>query len=341
MGTELLARILLAFDVEKLEKVRSSTMMERRLADPFVALCLVLVPFVPSFRRTLCDGASTGRDACWSSYDTHTKDAAKLIMETDWPKAARETRWSMQYHLKRFWKVHGSRCYAKLESYVLRKCGGPSPPPAPEDSASGISRSQVLEMLSEACRVQGIAQEKISILAREVSAGEEGQRSLTFLEAHKKVLTLDLPQDPMEARGISEADLPALFAEYENDSIVMNAAGQLLSPMSRGDLKAAQKISMEQLVEIHQLMESRMQSILDEFRHLSALARAEMPRKERENTAELLISSAVERQFAVRCEDVEMAVMIQEEALQHNTEFARCTEALATLVQSLTEVPLG
>lgn len=334
---ELLARLARFFDsrsCDSRETRRNPSFAELRGVEPCYAFCLVIWPFLPAFRHSLCDVAKSGQESCWEAYDTQSKDAAKLAGETNWPRVAKATWRSSLQLLRPLWKVHLPLLCTKLKGQVMSIRSGQ---PAPEATGSRLPRDQVLTMLAEASEVQTIAQEKISSLARKVAT--DSQPNLSFLEAHQKVLVLDLPKDPMEAHGLSEADLPQLFADYEDDEAVMIAAGQLLSPsFSRSDPDAAAKITLDRIIEIHQLMETRMKSVLEEFEQLPAALRDVIPRKVRENTAELLVSTAVESKFGIRCEDIEMAVVMHEEELKEEAEFARCTEELASLVQSLTGV---
>jgi len=78
-----------------------------------------------------------------------------------------------------------------------------------------------------------------------------------------------------------------------------------------------------------------MQKVLQEFLELPQETRRSFTGKGCETTAELLVSIAVEQQLAVRCEDVEQAVIRYEEALQNHPEFSRYTEQLANMMQHL------
>lgn len=338
LGAEVLFHLALAVDKncepQGREGRRSPSVAELRGVDPTVALCLVLLPFVPDFRHTVCEGVRSGREACWAEYETKLKDATKLAQETNWPKVIKAVlRW-LFYQLKRICQVHLPVLLRKLKQRFSRSGSSKGQPAQAEAGAcSGkISRDKVLKMLEDASWVQMTTQQKVSALARMIAS--TGENTLSFLEAQQKVVQLNLPKDPMEAYGMTEADLPQLFAEYEHDETVMMAAGQLLSPM-RGDTVAAEKISRATIVEIHLLMEARMKSVLAEFEQLPPGIQRGMPRKLRENTAELLVSVAVEHGFGIHCEDIEMAVVLQEEQLKEDAEFTRCTEQLAVMVQSL------
>mmetsp|Transcript_2078 Transcript_2078/g.4709 ORF Transcript_2078/g.4709 Transcript_2078/m.4709 type:complete len:521 (-) Transcript_2078:146-1708(-) len=208
---------------------------------------------------------------------------------------------------------------------------------APSDGT--LSRKQVLDILSETVRVQGIVQQEVSVLAKKLASKAEKKKkkppSLSFVEAHKKILELDLPREPLEDFGLSEASFHRILMEYENDDEVMESANKLLHPAGKGDPQRAQSITMDKIIDIHQFMVVEMQKVLQEFLKLPQETRRTFTGKACETTAELLVSIAVENQMMVRCEDVEQAVIMYEEALQENREFTRCTEQLANMMQHL------
>merc|ERR1719463_239649 len=109
----------------------------------------------------------------------------------------------------------------------------------------------------------------------------------------------------------------------------MASAQKLLHPVGKGDPARAKSITMDKIVEIHQFMVQEMSKVLQEFLQLPQDVRRSFTGKGCETTAELLVSIAVEQQLSVRCEDVEQAVIMYEEQLQDNPDFARCTEQLA------------
>lgn len=341
LGVEFLARLSVVLDDDRPGRQHVSA-SELRRADPTIQLGLALWPFVPAFKRSVCDGVRTGRDACWAAYEQQAADAAKLALETAWLKLAKNAAYMLLRSSKRLWKLHvlryGGRLLARVRSKCRRQVSSAEAADVADDLHSEhprLSRTQVLAVFKQAVHAQQEMQQKISTLAR--SLLNDGQQKLSFLAAHQKVLELDLPADPMEALGLSEASLPHLLEEYETDEEVMAIAGHLLTcPMGRGDQESAQKLTIDKLVQIHRLMESKLQDVVAEFQQLPSEKQIAITAKQREATAELLVSMAVESELAVRCEDAELAVIIHDEALQQNTDFVKCTEKLAMLMQTLT-----
>jgi len=238
-----------------------------------------------------------------------------------------------------------------------RPSQGYEEPPAASSSASAGSRKiwkrpsggvqtrqDILELLDETTRVQGIVQTEISQLARsiakEAKEKQEGKKkkkkALSITEAFRRIKEMQLPIDPLEELNLTEHAFQKLLTQYEQDEEVSAKAQLLLHPEPKGDLTKARSIGIEKIVEIHQFMVVEMQKVLTEFLALDQDTRRSFSNKACETTAELLVSVAVEQQLGVHCEDVEQAVMQHEEVLANHPEFARCTEQLANMMQHLT-----
>mmetsp|Transcript_10863 Transcript_10863/g.28095 ORF Transcript_10863/g.28095 Transcript_10863/m.28095 type:complete len:547 (+) Transcript_10863:89-1729(+) len=200
-----------------------------------------------------------------------------------------------------------------------------------------LTRQEILDILSETVRVQGIVQQEVSVLARKIAKESKKKKKgrLTFLDGHKKILELNLPKEPLEERGLTESAFQKILNQYEEDDEVMTCAQQLLHPAGKGDPERAAGITMDRIVEIHKFMVTEMQKVLQEFLELSQDVRRTFTGKGCETTAELLVSIAVEQVLSVRCEDVEQAVIRYEEPLQSHPEFTRYTEQLANMMSHL------
>jgi hypothetical protein len=215
--------------------------------------------------------------------------------------------------------------------------------PASVKTADGatLTRVEILQILAETVRVQGIVQQEVSVLARKLAKEDKGEKKkkkrtvLSFTDAHKKILELGLPREPLEDYKLSEANFQQVLLKYEEDEEVMLAAQKLLHPAGKGDSQRALGITIDKIVEIHVFMVTEMQKVLSEFLALPREERRSFTGKGCETTAELLVSMAVEQQLSVRCEDVEQAVIMYEEQLQGHPEFTRCTEQLASMMQHL------
>eukprot|EP00746_Dinoflagellata_sp_MGD_P077354 gnl/MRDRNA2_/MRDRNA2_31046_c0_seq2.p1 gnl/MRDRNA2_/MRDRNA2_31046_c0~~gnl/MRDRNA2_/MRDRNA2_31046_c0_seq2.p1 ORF type:complete len:504 (-),score=127.10 gnl/MRDRNA2_/MRDRNA2_31046_c0_seq2:102-1613(-) len=203
-----------------------------------------------------------------------------------------------------------------------------------------LTRQQVLQLLVETTQVQAEIQQKISLLARKL-AKEKGdkkkKKQFGFIEAHDRLLELGLPQEPLERHDISEEEFQRQVTRFtnENDEEVMKFAEHMLRPAGKGDRNKVEGITKDKIIEIHKFMEKEMLQVLNQFKALPQEERRNFTGKACETTAELLVSIAVERQFAIHCEDVEQAVLLHEKSLQDNHEFTQCTEHLAGMMAHL------
>lgn len=249
--------------------------------------------------------------------------------------------------LKKFGTVGAGVVYDSTSTLEL--AGARAAEPAAEepgsDGKSGVAdvdghltRDQVLHILRETAKVQAVVQKDISALARKIAkerAEKKKKKNLSFLEAHKRIQELDLPTEPLEEHGLTDPAFQRILAGYEDDEEVMSAAREMLQPAGNGDPVRSRAITMAKIIEVHTFMVDQMQKVLAEFLGLPQEVRRTFRGKGCETTAELLVSIAVERQMAVRCEDVEQAVVEYEEELQSNQEFTRCTDQLAGMMQHL------
>ncbi|CAE8599151.1 unnamed protein product, partial [Polarella glacialis] len=126
LAGEILARIAEAIDRSlPFGPQRSPSRGELSAVDPLSAFCLAVSPFVPGFKRSICEDARSGRDSRWSAYDLHSKAAAEVALETDWPKVAKALgRWlKLQLTLLRKveYRRRGAQLWALTRSFIGRR----------------------------------------------------------------------------------------------------------------------------------------------------------------------------------------------------------------------------
>merc|ERR1712216_264641 len=130
-----------------------------------------------------------------------------------------------------------------------------------------MGRADLIAVLGEMSKMQQVVQEKIVTLSRTLI--QEGQTELSFLEAYQKVQKVELPRDPLEKYGITERDLEHILFDYEEDTEVMMARVQLLSPGRDVDDPATVKsITIGMIIQVHQLMEVELQTVIDEYKQV-------------------------------------------------------------------------
>jgi hypothetical protein len=200
-------------------------------------------------------------------------------------------------------------------------------------------RKWFLSVLAEATDAQSVTQQRLCEATHQLVA--DGQTSLSFLEAHQKMLKLKLPRDTLESYGISEEDFQRTVEDYEKayDYQVITAVQGMFMPSGKGDPEAAGKIEMKTVVDAHKFMEVQMKAIVEEFNQLPAETKHSIPKKEREHAAELLVSVLVESSFKIPGEDLEMASSMQGEQLQADPAYIECQIQIGSLMQLLLEPP--
>lgn len=196
-----------------------------------------------------------------------------------------------------------------------------------------------VSVLKEAADAQSVTQLQICEATHKLVA--DGCTSLSFLEAHRKMLLLDLPSDALDKYGISDEDFQQTVEDFQRryDYEVITAVQQIGMPSGKGDADKAGKIDRSLIVDAHKFMEAQMKGLVEEFSKLPDLTKHSIPKKEREYAAELLVSVAVESHFKISSEDLELAVAMHEEQLQVDQVFAACQEQIAALMQQLMEPP--
>lgn len=206
---------------------------------------------------------------------------------------------------------------------------------------SSISRAQIIAALSEMAGAQLVSQTKITQLARRLVQErsnllpEVRRPEIPFLEAYRLIEGLALPDDPLAEIGLTEESFHSLLVDFEGDDEVMFGVQKLLQPIGQGDPERAKAITLNQIIEVHKCMVREMQRILQEVRELTSNKMLALSKKRCESTAELLATIAVEEQLAISSDDVELAVVLNEELLQTHSEFTQYTEELSSCMKEL------
>jgi len=200
-------------------------------------------------------------------------------------------------------------------------------------------RKWFLSVLAEATEAQIVTQQRLCEATHQLVT--DGHTSLSFLEAHQRVLQLNLPGDVLEKNGISEEDLHQTIADYDRayDYEVITAVQNMFLPCGKGDPERSGKIEIATVLDAHKFMEMQMKNVVEEFNQLPAETKHSIPKKLRENAAELLVSVAVETSFKIRGEDLELAVTMHGEQFQSDPAMMECQTQLGSLMQLLLESP--
>lgn len=260
-------------------------------------------------------------------YEEALCDAQKCIeLKPDFAKGYSRLGWA-QEHLKKL--MDAKRSYLEGLKYDSKNTV----------MTAGLRRC-FLAIVNEAAETQRHTQHAICEATHEYVAA--AHTSLSFLEAYQKIIQLKLPdEDTLDQYGISPEDFQQTVGGYAEvgDAEVMNAVQSMFAPAGKADADKASKIDKATLLDVHTFMVKQMESIVEEFNQLPAESVSSMPKKQRENAAELLVSVAVESSFKIRNEDIEEAMMLWGEQLQDDATMIDVQTKLASLMERLKEPP--
>lgn len=200
-----------------------------------------------------------------------------------------------------------------------------------------FSRVEVLALVAEMNRAHTAVQEAISQLGQRLLLAmreRQMEQHLPFLAAHELVRQHGLPADPILDFDLTAEAFQELLGHFEDDDEVMESAQSMLHPPGRGDPARARQITIPQILEAHKVMVQELETLLSQFKNLSAQELGRVDCKLIEATAELQTYLGVSR-LQLQPEDVEEAILTNEMELQNDADFVKCSEDLASLMQEL------
>lgn len=126
------------------------------------------------------------------------------------------------------------------------------------------------------------------------------------------------PVDPMESIGLEMDEFDQLLDKYQEDPRILEAISSIMGPSEEDMAKDDGKIlSVKELIDIHRFMLEQLKQIGTEMRALpSSDARTATA------TAQVLVGARVEKNFKITSTAVERSVMIHQNQLAGNHEFA-------------------
>ncbi|CAE7843452.1 unnamed protein product [Symbiodinium necroappetens] len=222
-----------------------------------------------------------------------------------------------------------------------------------------FSRVEVLALVAEMNRAHTAVQEAISELGQRLLLAmreRQMEQHLPFLAAHELVRQHGLPADPILDFDLTAEAFQELLGHFEDDDEVMESAQSMLHPPGRGDPARARQITIPQILEAHKVMVQELETLLSQFKNLSAqeLDRVDCKASSRslliwssavltrpeliEATAELQTYLGVSR-LQLQPEDVEEAILTNEMELQNDADFVKCSEAFLQVTNLLSIPP--
>ena len=186
-------------------------------------------------------------------------------------------------------------------------------PVAPQIDAKSVTVEQLLTIMDSIVQSQNVMKGVMKTVTEEINS-----KNLTFAESYELVRERQ-PADPMENLGISMNDFDELLDKYQEDPRVLDAIARIMGP-SDEDMAAddGKILSVQELIAIHQYMLEQLVQIGAEVKRMKS------PADPRTTTtaAQVVVGARVEKKFSVVSAAVERSVMVHQNQLASNHQFA-------------------
>jgi hypothetical protein len=178
--------------------------------------------------------------------------------------------------------------------------------------ASKVTSDELLSIMSRILESQNSMKTVMKDITDEIKSGD-----LEFSAAYDLVKQRQ-PTDPMEEIGVEMDEFDQLLDKYQEDPRILDAIARIMGPseedMANDDGKV---LSIKELIDIHRFMLEQLKSIGTEMKSIPSAE----PRTSTA-TAQVLVGARVEKNFNITSTAVERSVMIHQNALAGNHEFA-------------------
>ena len=126
------------------------------------------------------------------------------------------------------------------------------------------------------------------------------------------------PSDPMEEIGLEMDEFDQLLDKYQEDPRILDAIARIMGP-SDDDMASddGRILSVQELIDIHRFMLDQLKAIGSEMKSIQSAD----PRTATA-TAQVLVGARVEKNFKITSTAVERSVMVHQNQLAGNHEFA-------------------
>lgn len=202
----------------------------------------------------------------------------------------------------------------------------------PED----VTKEQVQRILNEIVESQEMVRAEMKQLTKELLE----HPMMTFDQVYHRLSVLK-PQDPLERFGLSTHEFDELLTPHHKDPQIMDGLARIMAPAgpTDGTLSQGTSVSMRRVVEVHEAM-------LEELRKLVLLVSSTRD-KERLNpktvtlAAQAVVSAKVEEKFNLTSDDIEVAVIQNQQQLAKDQDFLYVNQRLQETMGELMGVHGG
>jgi len=157
----------------------------------------------------------------------------------------------------------------------------------------------------------------------------------TFEEAYHKVQRVQ-PSDPLEKCGLSMEAFDQLVSRHQNDPVVREAIMRMMgapSPSMQAPSAKAKEITIQTLIDVHKFMAEGLTGIVADVE--TTPNKSSLDPKTAMMAAQTVVAAKVEAKFNVTSEDLEAAVIANQDKLQTSQEFAMISQQMQTVMTKL------
>jgi hypothetical protein len=182
----------------------------------------------------------------------------------------------------------------------------------PKINASSVTVEELLGIMNKIMESQNSMKGVMKGITDEIKSGDLG-----FSAAYELVHQRQ-PTDPMEEIGLEMDEFDQLLDKYQEDPRIVEAITRIMSPSEEDMASDDGKIlSVKELIDIHRFMLDQLKQIGTEMKVMQAAD----PRTSTA-TAQVLVGARVEKNFDITSTAVERSVMVHQNQLAGNHEFA-------------------
>jgi len=201
---------------------------------------------------------------------------------------------------------------ALLKAEVESAAGGA----AKGSSGKDLSKKELLELLKDMAESQKKFQAIIRGLVKEMAADPH-----TFEQTLQKIKASE-PEDPLDARGLTMADLDTPLQKFQNDPEVMMSLSALMGmdkeAMEGGSEKAG-KITVNEIIEVHKFQLKEIANIITSYKEVPN--NKKFDKKIVMQAVQATLDCKVLEKFGFESTDMHSAIMGNQQKLAASQEF--------------------
>jgi len=210
---------------------------------------------------------------------------------------------------------------------------------AASKSSKSMSKEELLEFLKQMADSNALAQANVAAVAKKMGEQEELGEAADFDAAYKSV---EIPADPMDAKGLTPDDFELLLQRHQSDPEVMKAfvaavhSGRELGPPSGMDSERIQAITVAKLVEVMEYQSEVLENFLKDY--AGRENKKDYDIKKVMQVLHATLTFKVQQKFQLEIDkEIEAAIMARQAELANNKEFAEAYMKIRTVMDNLPE----